>query len=116
MSRIGNKPITVPENVEIKLEGNKITVKGPKGGLSLDVIDTLKININEKELIEQAHYFDYHPYFDSINLIIRPQCNQQCSYCYITQYGDELYPIRPDRDETLHNVDLLLKYLYGKKL
>ena len=31
MSRIGNKPITVPEGVEATLDGQKITVKGPKG-------------------------------------------------------------------------------------
>ena len=79
-------------------------------------LDCILYEQNEKELIEQAHYFDYHPYFDSINLIIRPQCNQQCSYCYITQHGNELYPERPSRGETLNNVDLLLKYLYNKKL
>ena len=31
MSRIGKKPITIPEGVEVKLDGNKISVKGPKG-------------------------------------------------------------------------------------
>ena len=31
MSRIGNKPIEVPEGVEVKIDGHKITVKGPKG-------------------------------------------------------------------------------------
>jgi len=35
MSRIGRAPITVPAGVEIKLEeGNKVTVKGPKGTLT----------------------------------------------------------------------------------
>ena len=29
MSRIGNKPITVPENVEVKIDGHHIEVKGP---------------------------------------------------------------------------------------
>ena len=33
MSRIGNKPITVPEGVEVTLNENVITVKGPKGTL-----------------------------------------------------------------------------------
>ena len=33
MSRIGNKPITVPEGVEVTLNENTITVKGPKGTL-----------------------------------------------------------------------------------
>ena len=30
MSRIGNKPIEIPEKVEINIDGNKINVKGPK--------------------------------------------------------------------------------------
>ena len=34
MSRIGKKPITVPEKVDITLDGLTITVKGPKGELS----------------------------------------------------------------------------------
>ncbi len=29
MSRIGNKPITVPDSVEVKFEGINVTVKGP---------------------------------------------------------------------------------------
>ena len=33
MSRIGNKPITVPAGVEVKIDGNHISVKGPKGTL-----------------------------------------------------------------------------------
>ena len=43
MSRIGNKPITVPENVEVKIDGNKITVKGPKGTLSRDIHKNINI-------------------------------------------------------------------------
>lgn len=31
MSRIGKNPITIPSGVEVKLDGNKLTVKGPKG-------------------------------------------------------------------------------------
>jgi large subunit ribosomal protein L6 len=34
MSRIGKNPIAVPSGVTITLDGNKITVKGPKGELS----------------------------------------------------------------------------------
>jgi large subunit ribosomal protein L6 len=34
MSRIGRKPIPVPAGVDIKFEGNTITVKGPRGQLS----------------------------------------------------------------------------------
>jgi len=37
MSRIGNKPITVPAGVEVKIDGNHIAVKGPKGTLEWDI-------------------------------------------------------------------------------
>ena len=37
MSRIGNKPITVPNGVEVKIDGQHVTVKGPKGSLERTV-------------------------------------------------------------------------------
>lgn len=37
MSRIGKKPIPVPPGVEVKIEGNKVTVKGPKGTLEKEL-------------------------------------------------------------------------------
>lgn len=36
MSRIGRKPIDVPSNVEVKINGQHISVKGPKGTLERD--------------------------------------------------------------------------------
>ncbi len=33
MSRIGKLPITIPQGVEVKMDGNKVSVKGPKGSL-----------------------------------------------------------------------------------
>ena len=37
MSRIGNKPITVPAGVEVKIDGQKISVKGSKGTLEREI-------------------------------------------------------------------------------
>ena len=45
MSRIGNKPITVPEGVEVKIEGQKITVKGAKGTLEKVMHENMKITL-----------------------------------------------------------------------
>jgi large subunit ribosomal protein L6 len=45
MSRIGNKPITVPEGVEVKLDGQNITVKGPKGTLTREIHKNMKVNL-----------------------------------------------------------------------
>ncbi len=43
MSRIGNKPITVPAGVEVKLDGQHITVKGPKGTLERDIHKNMSV-------------------------------------------------------------------------
>ena len=46
MSRIGNKPITVPAGVEVTLDGHKITVKGPKGTLERDIHPNIKVEMD----------------------------------------------------------------------
>lgn len=43
MSRIGLLPIEIPGNVDFKIDGTKITVKGPKGELSYVMSRTLEI-------------------------------------------------------------------------
>ena len=50
MSRIGNSPITVPSGVEVKLNGQNITVKGPKGTLTRDVHKDISLEINENTI------------------------------------------------------------------
>lgn len=50
MSRIGKKPITLPKGVEIKIDGNNVTVKGPKGTLSQEIYHELKVEVNDGEL------------------------------------------------------------------
>ena len=51
MSRIGNKPITVPAAVEVKIDGNHISVKGPKGTLERDVEPEISMKLEENVLI-----------------------------------------------------------------
>lgn len=46
MSRIGNSPITVPSEVEVKLDGNKITVKGPKGTLEREIHKNIQVSLD----------------------------------------------------------------------
>ena len=45
MSRIGNKPVTVPEGVEVNLDGQKITVKGPKGTLEREIHNNISVKL-----------------------------------------------------------------------
>ena len=46
MSRIGNKPITVPEGVEVKIDGQKVTVKGPKGTLEREIHKNVSLEMD----------------------------------------------------------------------
>ena len=50
MSRIGNKPITIPAGVEVTLDGNVITVKGPKGSLTKELHKNMEVSINGTEI------------------------------------------------------------------
>ena len=50
MSRIGNKPITVPAGVEVKVEGQHVTVKGPKGTLERDVNPEISMKLEGETL------------------------------------------------------------------
>lgn len=45
MSRIGRKPIVIPAGVEVKIEGNTVTVKGPKGTLSQQVSSAMQLSM-----------------------------------------------------------------------
>ena len=46
MSRIGKKPIEIPQGVEVKLEGgNVVKVKGPKGQLERKIHHTVKLSM-----------------------------------------------------------------------
>ncbi len=50
MSRIGKRVLTIPAGVNVDVNENTVTVKGPKGELKLDVIKALKVNLNGTEL------------------------------------------------------------------
>ena len=50
MSRIGNKPITVPDGVEVKIDGKHITVKGPKGTLERDIHNNISLEMEGNEI------------------------------------------------------------------
>lgn len=45
MSRIGRAPITVPAGVEVKVDGQHVAVKGPKGALEMNVAPTMKVEV-----------------------------------------------------------------------
>ena len=50
MSRIGKLPVKIPAGVDVKVEDNVVTVKGPKGTLSQSVNQNIGISIENGEL------------------------------------------------------------------
>jgi len=51
MSRIGKNPITIPAGVEVKIEGNTVTVKGPKGTLTQEFLSCVNIAKEENQVV-----------------------------------------------------------------
>ncbi|CAB4567699.1 unannotated protein [freshwater metagenome] len=51
MSRIGKAPITVPSGVEVKMSGASVTVKGPKGTLTRDLVGGISVRQEENTLL-----------------------------------------------------------------
>jgi large subunit ribosomal protein L6 len=51
MSRIGKLPIPVPAGVEVKIDGNNVSVKGPKGSLSHVVPAPIEVTLEDGNLV-----------------------------------------------------------------
>ncbi|GAB3005940.1 50S ribosomal protein L6 [Mycobacterium bourgelatii] len=47
MSRIGKQPVPVPAGVDVTIDGQNVSVKGPKGTLELTVAEPIKVARNE---------------------------------------------------------------------
>jgi large subunit ribosomal protein L6 len=47
MSRIGRLPVTVPKGVDVTISGRQVTVKGPKGELSMELAEPIEIAQND---------------------------------------------------------------------
>ena len=55
MSRIGFKTINIPAGVEVKVDGNLVSVKGPKGQLQERISDLLEVEIKDGVLEVKRH-------------------------------------------------------------
>ena len=51
MSRIGKQPIKIPQGVEVKIDGNLVMVKGPKGELKREINREIKIEDKNSQLV-----------------------------------------------------------------
>ncbi len=53
MSRIGKKPILIPQGVEIKIEDHKVIIRGPKGELSREIRPEIAVEIKNNYIFVQ---------------------------------------------------------------
>lgn len=63
MSRIGNRVLTIPENVSVVVNGTNVTVKGPKGELSTDVNKHITVKVEGNEVVitrDNDNYKNFH--------------------------------------------------------
>lgn len=51
MSRIGKAPIEIPAGVTVKIDGNNVTVKGPKGELSQKINSDIDVKVEDNHII-----------------------------------------------------------------
>ena len=51
MSRIGRLPIDVPANVTVTIDGQDVTVKGPKGELALSVANPIEVKVEDGQVL-----------------------------------------------------------------
>ena len=51
MSRIGRMPIDIPGGVEVKIDGQAVSVKGPKGELALTVASPIEVVIDDNQVV-----------------------------------------------------------------
>lgn len=51
MSRIGKLPVAVPAGVKVTVTANQVTVEGPKGKLTQDYNDLVKIEVKDNEVV-----------------------------------------------------------------
>ena len=51
MSRVGKRPIGIPDSVQVNVEGSKITFKGTKTTKELETYGRVKVELKDRELV-----------------------------------------------------------------
>lgn len=51
-------------------------------------------------------------YVNSLEMMVSPICNTKCTYCYIKNYSNELYPCNYDEHTLIDNCDKLMNWIY----
>lgn len=58
MSRVGKKPIEIPQGVEVKIEGNQVYVKGPKGEEKWEFHPDMEVKIENNKIVVKNRFND----------------------------------------------------------
>ncbi len=87
MSRIGNKPINVPQGVEITIDGQHITVKGPKGTLERDLHKNMQVVLENNSVTVKRP--DDEPFNRSLHGLTRTLINNMIEGV-VNEYKREL--------------------------
>ena len=71
MSRIGNRVLTVPENVTVTVTGNTVSVKGPKGELSTEINENLTVKVENNTLTVERKNDNFKNFHGTANALIK---------------------------------------------
>lgn len=71
MSRIGNRILTIPENVTVSVNGNIVTVKGPKGELSTEINPNITVTVEDNKLTVERKNDNFKNFHGTANANIR---------------------------------------------
>lgn len=82
-----------------------------------DFIETNKQELRGKDSDDQYLQI-YSPASKGLEIIVRPECTQNCEYCYIINHGKELYPLeeRLPKEELIKNFKKIITYFNKKKI
>ena len=71
MSRIGNRVLEIPANVTVTVEGNKVSVKGPKGELSTEVNENITVSVKENTVVVERKNDNFKNFHGTANANIK---------------------------------------------
>ena len=71
MSRIGNRILTIPENVTVTVDGTKVSVKGPKGELSTEVNENITVSVKDNTVVVERKNDMYKNFHGTANANIK---------------------------------------------
>ncbi len=71
MSRIGNRILTIPENVTVTVDGKKVSVKGPKGELSTEVNENITVSVKDNTVVVERNNDLYKNFHGTANANIK---------------------------------------------